>query len=269
MKIIITETKLRNIVRTELQNYLLQEGFLDNVQQKIGSAVSSAKQKLISVAPKGVKSFFDVATEYNKVKTILDKLQIKSVSLYKVYSLLFKKDDQIQRDMIRHGAKPIQEFEKTINDLLQIVKDSFKDAKPTINAPMEERKKRGPRNKIITQRSQPVQQQQPAQQAAPAARQVQFPQRQQAKQTQLQKLYVIFDQQKTKYNTYVASSEPFGALVCAVGVYACQVVNLALNTSNVTKEQTQLLQDFLNQLKQQISSFRRITTQNPTQTQTP
>lgn len=255
MKIIITETKLRNIVRTELQNYLLQEGFLDNVQQKIGSAVSSAKQKLVSVAPKGVKSFFDVATEYNKVKTILDKLQIKSVSLYKVYSLLFKKDDQIQRDMIRHGAKPIQEFEKTINDLLQIVKDSFKDAKPTINAPLEEKRKR---NKV-----------KPTQQAAPAGRQVQFPQRQQAKQTQLQKLYVIFDQQKTKYNTYVASSEPFGALVCAVGVYACQVVNLALNTSNVTKEQAQLLQNFLNQLKQQISSFRRITTQNPTQTQTP
>ncbi len=257
MKIIITETKLRNIVRVELQNYLLQEGFLDNVQQKIGSAVSSAKQKLVSVAPKGVKSFFDVATEYNKVKTILDKLQIKSVSLYKVYSLLFKKDDQIQRDMIRNGTKPIQQFEKTINDLSQIVKDSFKDAKPTINAPLEEKRKR---NKVI--QTQQVKQ---TQQAAPAARQVQFPQRQQAKQTQLQKLYVIFDQQKIKYNTHVASSEPFGALVCAVGVYACQVVNLALNTSNVTKEQAQLLQDFLNQLKQQISSFKRtIPTQPPT-----
>lgn len=261
MKIIITETKLRNIVRIELQNYLLQEGFLDNVQQKIGSAVSSAKQKLVSVAPKGVKSFFDVVTEYNKVKTILDKLQIKSVSLYKVYSLLFKKDDQIQRDMIRNGATPIREFDKTINDLLQIVKDSFKDAKPTINAPLEEKIKR---NKV-----KPTQQAKQTQQAAPAGRQVQFPQRQQAKQTQLQKLYVIFDQQKTKYNTYVASSQPFGALVCAVSVYACQVVNLALNTSNVTKEQAQLLQDFLNQLKQQISSFKRLTTQNPTQTPTP
>jgi len=168
MKHTITETKIRSIVRKELQSYLIQEGFMDKVKQQLSTLKnlgidpntlkSLAKTSITN--PQGLaaqaKDAVDVATntpEYREINTILSGINIGSTQLSQAYNLVYSKS-KANKNVYTFAKTPQDKKEKIIGEYTSLYRnnsDFFKKLieyfdsittaqKNTIKSPMQERK---------------------------------------------------------------------------------------------------------------------------------
>jgi len=168
MKHTITETKIRSIVRKELQSYLIQEGFMDKVKQQLSTLknlgidpntlMSLAKTSITN--PQGLaaqaKDAVDVATntpEYREINTILSGINIGSTQLSQAYNLVYSKS-KANKNVYTFAKIPQSEKSTIIDEytkayrpnsdlhtkLIEYFNLITKTQKNTIKSPMQERK---------------------------------------------------------------------------------------------------------------------------------
>jgi len=177
MKHTITETKIRSIVRKELQSYLIQEGLWDKfkgVVQNLPVAKQLSTLKNLGIDSNTLKSLaktsiinpkdlaaqakdaVDVATntpEYREINTILSGINIGSTQLSQAYNLVYSKS-KANKNVYTFAKIPqseksiiIEEYTKAYrpdSDLHTKLIEYFnlitKTQKNTIKSPMQERK---------------------------------------------------------------------------------------------------------------------------------
>ncbi len=133
MKIIITENKIRSIVRSELKNYLIQEGPFDTLKNVAGAAIGNVKkdfEKSITDFKSALSSAKQAQTpEFAQIKAKLKPLGIEGNNLQAVYNYLYTKDKDGNYVFSVQDVL-INAFEAKVNALKAIVRDHFDNLKP-------------------------------------------------------------------------------------------------------------------------------------------
>ena len=240
MKIIITENKIKNIVRSELKNYLIQEGIFDTIRNVAGTAFGNATkdlQKNISKSTQDLKTAIIAANptpEFAAIKTKLKPLGIEGNNLQAVYNYLYTKDKG-GKYVFSVEDSLLTTFEANVNALKTIVRDHFDNLKPSIPTALQEA---------------PI----PLNPAAGGGfAQVQ----QQAKNTPSQKIQNFYEAVLKFIEDSKQSKQKENILIGSVLLYACQIANQAINIKNVKnpKQLGQLYSDFFKSLNEDINKL--------------
>ena len=133
MKQTITETKIRSIVRKELQSYLIQEGLWDNIK---GAATALKKDlgghfgqniqnigKNIGIPGKSIE-------EYEKISTILKKVNVSAEPLKNAY-IIYTKDKkekfvyagELLKEAVPFAIQKIKELQTILKPLFDYIED--------------------------------------------------------------------------------------------------------------------------------------------------
>ena len=137
MKKIITESQIRFVVRNELKNYLVQEGFFDTIKtgiSKIGSQVSAAVKKT------------DQQITSNEAKQVLQNLNYLEVPQAQQIAKLL--------DKLKTESYPNADFtdpQKIITQLIKLIDDKI--TKQTTELTLQEKRKPN-KGKVPAQASQ-------------------------------------------------------------------------------------------------------------------
>ena len=218
MNKVITESQIRFVVRNELKNYLVQEGFFSDFaktgKQIFGS--ENIKKALSHVIGKDYKP----SGEYGEIAAILTPLQVNSQSLKPAYEMLYKKDKN-NKSVVSITDVQKRQFLDTITKIEKILQPLFKKKfEMVIPAPMQEAAATSPTTSV-----------KPTTKTA---------------QGNLNKIYTDL---KTNYDNSKQKDDIAGLLINAIGMYIVSVANLVLNTKNLQPQQTAQIQKFFEKLK--------------------
>ncbi len=149
MKIVITETKLRNIIRTELKNYLIQEGIGD-----VFSSMGAGLKNIGSTIKKDFSDTFKQSAQKSVFSSMTDKFGSKVPPQFsqiqsQIQFLLPEKLENIKTlytlffsENMQYNANDIKKIVQILNKLPEILKGKLKeqvseyDIDPTTGAPV-------------------------------------------------------------------------------------------------------------------------------------
>ncbi len=143
MKIVITETKLRNIIRTELKNYLIQEGIGD-MFSSLGTGIKSAfstigkdfsstfKQAADKSAFSSIKDKFGskIPSQFNDIEPQIKFLLPESIQNFKnLYSEIFSTNLEFNKDHVEDSIRKLERLKQILQEKVNVSKQQVKEAK--------------------------------------------------------------------------------------------------------------------------------------------
>jgi hypothetical protein len=242
MKKTISEKQIRYIVRSELKNYLINEGLLDDFKTNVASqifnkdnltqAFNKYKTDLASAA--GIKTG---TTQYQEIKKELDKLQVPSLQLQNIYNMFYN-----PKNNIIPTVAEADNFRTKLNALKTIVKPILDSAKSsqvasTIPVPMQE---------VVHSAVSPQTQQQ-----EPSAAQKQAKERQDL----LNKLNNYYSTTMSEYNTAKTGKKPVEMIMYSILLFATQFTNLIFQTKNLSAAQVAVINKIYELLDRHFSAY--------------
>ena len=142
MKQTITETKIRSIVRKELQSYLIQEGLWDDIKAAptaiTKDVVGHIKKSIQNVGTSWGKDFgfSEKSTEqYTEISTILKKVNVSAEPLKNAYIIYTKNKEnkfmyasEIQQRVIVFAIEKVDKIHNTLKPLFKYVENEKVEA---------------------------------------------------------------------------------------------------------------------------------------------
>lgn len=257
MKIIITENKIRNIIRSELKNYLIQEGVFDTIRNIASTAVGNVKKDFEKGMTdlKSTQAAAKSTPEFSAIKAKLKPLGIEGNNLQAVYNYLYTKDKD-GKYVFSIEDKIISDFKSEIFRLNSIVEDYFKNLKASIPTALQE----------VTHSAVYS----PASTTSNVAPKFQLKQLNQ-KITPAQQIEVIYQKVLSFIDNSKQSGEKQNILIGSVLLYACQVANQAINIKQTKnpKQLGKLYSDFFRTLNNHLGNLPNPQQQTVTQQTTP
>lgn len=263
MKHIITETKIRSIVRKELESYLIQEGLWDRISNDYEATKTNFKAGLQQVKDSWTTPA-KPSSEYIEIKKILDELKIPSTNLQKVYDLLFTKNEQQQYKYVTDSAvieSEIQQIKK-IQDILKPILETAIDKEQqkgnVIPTPMQEVEKKAQQTPRQVRRSE----ERLAATQIVKARQEQEKEQKNVNTAQTQ-INTLYDEIKKSYDINKQNNNTTGVLVSSISLFVGQIANIIIKEKNLIQNQINLINKFFNLL---LSHLEKLKTQPATTT---
>jgi hypothetical protein len=245
MKKTISEKQIRYIVRSELKNYLINEGLLDDFKTNVASqifnkdnltqAFNKYKTDLASAA--GIKTG---TTQYQEIKNELDKLQVPSTQLQNIYNMFYNPKNNIIPTVAQAGN-----FRTKLDELKTIVKPILNSAKSsqaasTIPVPMQE---------VVHSAVSPSPQSSPQPQLNAAQKQAK------ERQDLLNKLNNYYSTTMSEYNKAKTAKQPVEMIMNSILLFATQFTNLIFQTKNLSAAQVAVINKIYELLDRHFSAY--------------
>lgn len=267
MKHTITETKIRSIIRKELESYLIQEGLWDRISSDYEAIKTNFKTGLQQVKDSWTTPA-KPSSEYIEIKKILDELKIPSTSLQKVYDLLFTKNEQQQYKYVTDSAvigteiQQIKKIQDILKPILETAIDKEQQKGNVIPTPMQEG---GLKIKQQTSRQAKRAEDRLAATQIVKARQEQEKEQKNVNTAQTQ-INTLYDDIKTSYENNKQNNNTTGILVSSISLFVGQIANIIIKEKNLIQNQIDLINKLFNLL---LNDLEKLKSQPATTTSAP